>query len=325
MTSYLWDRLNELPLLVDDGTKGYLQAGGLLAEIDSSNAALYHLTDALGSVRGLTDGTGALTGTSTYDVFGTVRTSTGTTSRFGYTGELHDSETGYTFLRARYLNPAHGRFVSRDTVQPNAEGTQGYNRYGYVANNPTNWTDPSGHAVTQQDLCAHGVSLLFGQLFAFASGLLVGRHARGTYIVLVQAAYNTSFGAAAIGASGNFDVPGGVKAGEAIIGTHAVIFGLLQIRLLAVGDGHVSLPTAAAILLAGVLLLLFVVFLEALVGAMSWWIGIGGRICELAGMGGGELPSSQNSLDGASNLSQGRLANTDSIPTVPSVRSPTAG
>jgi uncharacterized protein RhaS with RHS repeats len=32
-------------------------------------------------------------------------------------------------------------------VVPNAPGTQGFNPYAYAANNPTSWTDPSGHAV----------------------------------------------------------------------------------------------------------------------------------------------------------------------------------
>ncbi|MEZ4614126.1 MAG: RHS repeat-associated core domain-containing protein [Caldilineaceae bacterium] len=40
-------------------------------------------------------------------------------------------------LRARDLHPSLGRFLSADPVQPNAPGTQGYNRYAYVANNPT--------------------------------------------------------------------------------------------------------------------------------------------------------------------------------------------
>jgi RHS repeat-associated protein len=59
--------------------------------------------------------------------------------------EQFDSETGFTFLRARYLDPRLGRFLSTDSVQPNAPGTQGYNPYAYAANNPTTWVDPSGH------------------------------------------------------------------------------------------------------------------------------------------------------------------------------------
>jgi RHS repeat-associated protein len=134
-----------LPLLVDDGSKAYLHADGLLAEIDAANAATYPLGDILGSVRGLTNGSGTVTGSASYDVFGAIRSQSGAISGFGFTGEQRDATTGFTYLRARYLNPALGRFGSQDTVQPNAPGTQGYNLYTYVANNPTTWVDPSGH------------------------------------------------------------------------------------------------------------------------------------------------------------------------------------
>jgi RHS repeat-associated protein len=146
-TSYVWDRESGLPVAVDDGTNRYMHADGLIAEIDGANAARYHLGDALGSVRGMADGAGALVATASYDVYGAVRATTGTESVFGYTGEQRDAETGFTYLRARYLNPALGRFMSADSVQPNAPGTQGYNLYAYVANNPATWVDPSGHSV----------------------------------------------------------------------------------------------------------------------------------------------------------------------------------
>lgn len=146
-TSYLWDRESRLPLLVGDGTNWYLHADNLIAEVDNANAAKYHLNDALGSVRGLADGAGALAGNADYDVFGAVRASTGASSKFGFTGEQFDSETGFTYLRARYLNPSLGRFGSADSVQPNAPGTQGYNLFSYAANNPATWVDPSGHSV----------------------------------------------------------------------------------------------------------------------------------------------------------------------------------
>lgn len=96
-------------------------------------------------MRGLTDPAGALLGSADYDVFGGVRVASGAASIFGFTGEQLDAETGYTFLRARYLDPVLGRFISADSVQPNAPGTQGWNPYSYVANNPTTWIDASGH------------------------------------------------------------------------------------------------------------------------------------------------------------------------------------
>jgi len=134
-------------MLVDDGTQRYLHAGGVLAGIDASNNAAYPLLDGLGSVRGRTDGTGALVGTANYDAFGAIRSQTGAGGTFGFAGEQRDAETGLTYLRARMYSPGLGRFLSRDTVSPNAPGTQGYNPYAYAANNPTTWTDPSGHAV----------------------------------------------------------------------------------------------------------------------------------------------------------------------------------
>ena len=38
-----------------------------------------------------------------------------------------------------------GRFTSRDSVMPNAAGSQGYHLYAYAANNPVTRTDPTDH------------------------------------------------------------------------------------------------------------------------------------------------------------------------------------
>jgi RHS repeat-associated protein len=133
---------------------------GTLAQVNGGGTPEYLLDDGLGSRRGVTNLAGTLTGTADYDTFGSVRTSTGAGSVFGYTGEQFDAETGYTYLRARYLNPALGRFLSADSVQPNAPGTQGYNLYAYVANNPTTWVDPSGHALASARLAPPYVAWL---------------------------------------------------------------------------------------------------------------------------------------------------------------------
>ena len=76
-----------------------------------------------------------------------MQSHTGASLSLGFTGELTDPTTGLVDLRARELDPTLGRFLSADTMQPNAPGSQGYNLYAYVANNPTTWTDPSGHGV----------------------------------------------------------------------------------------------------------------------------------------------------------------------------------
>ncbi|HUG15783.1 MAG TPA: RHS repeat-associated core domain-containing protein [Thermomicrobiales bacterium] len=101
--------------------------------------------------------------------FGSALSSSGVSSTFGFTGELTDPTTGFVHLRARDYNPATGRFVSMDTVQPNAPGTQGYNRCAYVANNPARWTDPSGHSVGDVATLLGPIGMLVGQMQALVT------------------------------------------------------------------------------------------------------------------------------------------------------------
>ena len=66
--------------------------------------------------RALTDANGGVTRRVEYDAFGQQLAASGTaTSEFGYGGEQQDSETGLINLRARYYDPALGRFISRDS------------------------------------------------------------------------------------------------------------------------------------------------------------------------------------------------------------------
>ena len=161
----------ELPLLVDDGSQSYLHGAGPLAQIDAAGTRYDLLADGLGSVRNLIDGSGAVVGAADYSAFGKYRNQTGVTSRGpfgrGFTGEYYAQETGMWHLRARDLHPGLGRFLSADPVQPNAPGTQGYNRYAYVANNPTTWVDPSGYSV--EPLAADQAVL--SMMYAIGGGL----------------------------------------------------------------------------------------------------------------------------------------------------------
>ncbi len=106
----------------------------------------YTLSDAQ-NARLLVDGAGALARRWEWEPFGTARAESGTAqARFGYGGEERDDETGLVNLRARYYDPAIGRFLSRDSLPGAATLPQSWNRYSYTENDPINHLDPSGHA-----------------------------------------------------------------------------------------------------------------------------------------------------------------------------------
>jgi RHS repeat-associated protein len=145
-STYSWDEAAALPALLSDGTNGYLSADTTLLAETSASANAYPLTDALGSVRAQTDGTGTVTASASYDVYGSVRSSTGSVGSLAYTGALSDS-SGLTYLQARELDGSTGTMLSRDPLTPGGPGITGYNPYAYAAQNPTTYTDPSGREV----------------------------------------------------------------------------------------------------------------------------------------------------------------------------------
>ena len=55
-------------------------------------------------------------------------------------------EFGLMFFNARWLDPALGRFAQADTLIPEAsQGTQAWDRYAAMNNNPIRYFDPTGH------------------------------------------------------------------------------------------------------------------------------------------------------------------------------------
>jgi hypothetical protein len=49
------------------------------------------------------------------------------------------------YYGARFYDPALGRFASPDSIIPQTQGTQAWDRYSYTFNNPVKYNDPSGH------------------------------------------------------------------------------------------------------------------------------------------------------------------------------------
>jgi RHS repeat-associated protein len=107
----------------------------------SAGTAATFLTDALGSTVALTDAAGAVQTSYAYDPYGNTNlTGSATTSSYAYTGRESDG-TGLYYYRARYYNPAWGRFISEDPIGL----TGGVNLYQYAFNNPLQLKDPSGN------------------------------------------------------------------------------------------------------------------------------------------------------------------------------------
>ena len=144
-TVYLYDGNNPVEELDGGGNVSARYTEGAhvdewLAELRSGTIS-YYQQDGLGSVTSLSNSGGALANTYAYDSYGKLIASTGTlTNPFQYAGRELDSETGTYYYRARYYDPAAGRFLSEDPMRF-GEGTD---FYPYVGNNPVTMADPLG-------------------------------------------------------------------------------------------------------------------------------------------------------------------------------------
>ncbi|MGA9673273.1 MAG: RHS repeat-associated core domain-containing protein [Terracidiphilus sp.] len=167
-TQYLVDDLNPTgyPQVLDELTNGVMTrtyTSGLQRISQDqfvSNAWIlsYYQYDGGGSVRQLTSSAGTVTDSYEYDAFGNSFTKTGSTpNNYLYRGEQYDSDLGLYYLRARYYNPATGRFLSRDPLEGKANDPKTLHKYLYAGGNPVNAIDPTGRGSLLQ--YAFGVSL----------------------------------------------------------------------------------------------------------------------------------------------------------------------
>jgi RHS repeat-associated protein len=101
----------------------------------------WYVYDGLGSVVEEVDPSGNITAARKYDVYGLVRSGQAGSSSQKYVGSLgHESEgnTGLIYMRARYMDPVLGRFISED---PSRDGA---NWFVYCGDEPVNKIDSSG-------------------------------------------------------------------------------------------------------------------------------------------------------------------------------------
>ena len=103
----------------------------------------WSVTDQLGTVRHVTDDTGAIVESRTYDSFGQLLVTAGTATglRLGHTGRGFDADAGLQYHRARWLDPQALRWASEDPIRF-AAGDANVSRY--VANRASSAVDPTG-------------------------------------------------------------------------------------------------------------------------------------------------------------------------------------
>ena len=160
---FAWDTSRAIPAMLSDGKYEYVYSQDRvpLAQIEIATGTVTYLhEDLTGSVTASTDATGGLVGTVDYSPYGVATDSL--LSRFGYAGEWVDATTGYSYLKARWLDTVTGTFLSED---PLVQMTN--NAFGYTEGNPITQIDPLGLApygqVTWEVLKIGGKML--GQVF----------------------------------------------------------------------------------------------------------------------------------------------------------------
>ena len=133
----------------------------------------FYLRDASGSIRDLTNASGAVTDSYTYDAFGNLTASTGSTvNNYRYDGEQYDPNLGQYYLRARYYDPDTGRFTRMDSFTGMPEMPLSLNKYLYTDADPVNGVDSSGMFTgSLGDVgAAQSISDILDQIFAVAIG-----------------------------------------------------------------------------------------------------------------------------------------------------------
>ncbi|MCL2281233.1 MAG: hypothetical protein FWC25_01045, partial [Dehalococcoidia bacterium] len=116
-TKAIWDGSN-ISLELDDNSSviaKYIRGLNLLAS-ETSSGRIYYLYNAHGDISQLTDVLGAIVASYSYDAFGNEKSpDPNDLNPFRYCSEYYDTETGNYYLRARYMAPVIGRFISEDT------------------------------------------------------------------------------------------------------------------------------------------------------------------------------------------------------------------
>ena len=145
-------------------TRRFFRQGEQIAGVN-----YYYSSDHLGSVREMTDATGALRARYDYDPYGVrSKVSGDLDASRGFTGQYYHAPSGLYLAPYRAYDAATARWISRD---PMAE-TDGFNLYAYVHDNPITHFDPTGRATAVAPAVAASPTPVRGGMAAIAAAEL---------------------------------------------------------------------------------------------------------------------------------------------------------
>ncbi|RIK04357.1 MAG: hypothetical protein DCC49_13445 [Acidobacteria bacterium] len=150
----------------------YLYAGGEAPTAmrsrnsDGSYSNFFFVTNTHGDVVALTDKDGNVVNRYAYGPWGeATRVSEQVHQPFRYAGYRYEDGFDLYYLRARWMDPNTGRFLSRDPLRGNPMKPITLNRYAYARCSPSTLTDASGLSPT----CKRGITALASIVDSMAS------------------------------------------------------------------------------------------------------------------------------------------------------------
>jgi RHS repeat-associated protein len=152
----------------------YVRDLDLLAVRRPAEKRFFH-GDGLGSVRLLTSETGSVSDRYAFSAFGELVEHEGEDPNgYLFAGEALEERSGLYHLRARWMDPNLGIFLSQDPLAGFVEAPATLHRYLYAAADPVNNTDPTGQEFGSRGLV---IGLAVAGVIA-AIGITYVRHLR---------------------------------------------------------------------------------------------------------------------------------------------------
>ena len=160
--------------------------GDELISQERNGVKSYYLYDGFDSVRMLTDEGGSVTDTYTFDAFGNLTDSTGDTENsYLYRGGQFDSFTGLYYLRARYMNPSTGMFITMDEYAGSVFEPVSLHKYLYANANPVTFCDPTGYnsSLAEVETTSAGMAIVSE---AYSSACMTAARIGGRILALLR-------------------------------------------------------------------------------------------------------------------------------------------